>query len=123
MHAAVREGDIDLVRALLDMGDKCNHARKLDRSTPLITATYRADVKMVELLLAHKADVNQADIRGKSPLYYQWRSSLNHDIADLLLTAGAYLNEQIIHGLKYNFHESMREMIEKNQKWQRYVSD
>src|SRR5207245_1144794 len=51
-----------------DAGANANVVSRQDRSTPLHWAAGFKSKKMVELLLAHKANVNAQNDSGKSPL-------------------------------------------------------
>jgi ankyrin repeat protein len=66
-EAAVR-GNIDAVRILLDGGADVNQGDPQYSSTPLIGAVNGAHREIVELLVATGANVNQADVRGQTPL-------------------------------------------------------
>ena len=66
---AVRDGDTERVRLLLDEGADINRADCYGR-TPLNRAAGRGYTEMVELLLVRGADINTADNDGYTPLDY-----------------------------------------------------
>jgi ankyrin repeat protein len=84
---AVRAGDVDAVRALLDQGADVD-ARMGDGSTALQWAVHERRPEMVDLLLDAGADVTAANRHGVSPV---WLAAENGDAAmiERLLDAGA----------------------------------
>ena len=88
IHAAVRAGLVDRVRALLDGGTPVDAPDDMGR-TPLHHAILSEQAALVRLLIERGADVNAMDKPGNYPLM------LLHDtpeIARLLLAAGANPN-------------------------------
>ena len=93
---AVKDGNTDLVRRLLDLGadpDLQVPIRRRNRiRNNLIRATLEDNLEIVELLLAAGADVNAKDVYGNTALI--WASNKgNLDIVELLLASGANVNE------------------------------
>ena len=68
LQLAVGEGSVNIARLLLDAGANVNIMNRDTRETPLFDGVRRRDRAMVELLLAHKAEVNLLDASGRSPL-------------------------------------------------------
>ena len=59
--------------------------------TPLMWASYRGDITIVEFLLNKGASINQVDEQGWHAL--KWAISQNHfHIAELLLRKGAFVD-------------------------------
>lgn len=87
LHAAVRSGNLLVVRAVLRGGADTS---ALNRSgvTPLHLAAQNNSVEIVEVLLAHGANVESRDSFGCTPLYDGARRG-SPAIVSLLLRAGA----------------------------------
>jgi ankyrin repeat protein len=83
--AAIRKGDTDAIRRLLDNGADVN-ARDADGNTPLILASFYAGPECVELLLKKGADANATNKAGVTALI---RAATNYEKTRLLVDAGA----------------------------------
>ena len=92
LHAAVGRRDLAGVRELLSRGDDVNHRdprpSPWDGETPLLIAAALGHVEMVELLMAHGADVNARSATGWTALIAACNAG-NTEIARMLLDAGA----------------------------------
>jgi ankyrin repeat protein len=66
LHSAVAARDLDAATALLEAGAEPNTAQQ-GGFTPLLAAAHNDDVRMVELLLRHGADRDQAADDGRDP--------------------------------------------------------
>jgi ankyrin repeat protein len=84
---AVRSGDPEKVKTLLEKGATVNPPKKLD-STPLMEAVNRANVEMVKLLLEKGANVNARNVHGETAFSSAW----NPEIMQLLIKHGADVN-------------------------------
>ena len=93
---AVKAGDAERVRALLESGADAG-AAELDGSTALLWATHRDDVETVRLLIEAGAEVSAANDLGATPL---WAASENRSTAVVrtLLDAGADPNRELLSG-------------------------
>jgi len=73
IHDAVRTGDVWKVKQLLaenpDQAESQINSMTQEGRTALHIAVYRGQVSMVELLLAHKADIRAKDNYGRTPLH------------------------------------------------------
>jgi ankyrin repeat protein len=69
LHLAVREGHVDVVRALLDGGANINQPTPADKTTPLLLACINGHYDLAKLLLERGADPNAASDAGAAPLY------------------------------------------------------
>lgn len=91
IHDAVRAGDVWKVKQLLaEAPDQINSPTHEGR-TPLHIAVYRGQLNMVELLLAHNADLRAKDRGGRTPLHEVIVSG-SKDVAGLLLAHNANVN-------------------------------
>jgi len=109
---AARDGDIDLVKSLLNQfhtkSDHINHRDNMDGTTPLIMAikasprySYRhfdhntgiyfdhtnRHLEVVKLLLHYEADVSLACCTGKTALYWAVLAAPSNEYLDLVLKA------------------------------------
>jgi ankyrin repeat protein len=82
---AIRDGDAQAIRALLDRGADVN-ARDAEGNTPLILASFYASPRCVALLLEGGADANAANAAGVTALI---RAATDYEKARLLVDAGA----------------------------------
>ena len=82
---AIRNGDVRVVRKLLDNGAEVN-ARDAEGNTPLILASFYASPECLELLIEKGADVNTANKAGATPLI---RAATDYEKTRLLVAAGA----------------------------------
>ena len=63
-------------------------------NTPLHAAAYRGHTEVVELLVAHRADVNARDVRGWIPLHVAVDQG-HTQVAELLIARGANVNARM----------------------------
>jgi ankyrin repeat protein len=85
IFAAAIVGHTDQVAALLKQDPKLINARDGDGKTALHWAALYGQTKMMELLLAEKADVNSLDKDGFTPLH--WAATFNQSDAVKVLLA------------------------------------
>jgi ankyrin repeat protein len=71
---AIREGDLEKVKALLKGNSHLVFSKDDLGVTPLHTAAFWGHKDVVELLLANKAEVNATDKHGQTPLHKAARS-------------------------------------------------
>ncbi len=67
IHKAVEAGSLKLVKGLIEKNPAIIRERDSDGWTPLHWACRSHKAEMVELLLAHGADVNARDAKGRTP--------------------------------------------------------
>ena len=93
---AVKAGDAERVRALLESGADAG-AAELDGSTALLWASHRDDVETVRLLIEAGAEVSAANDLGATPL---WAASENGSttVVRMLIDAGADPNRELLSG-------------------------
>ena len=90
IHAATENGQIDVVRSLLDHGSDVDE-RDGSRRTPLAEASRRGKLQVAKLLIERGADVNSRGATGQTPLHLA--STGGHlDIVRLLLDHNADVN-------------------------------
>jgi ankyrin repeat protein len=83
--AAIRNGDTQAVRTMLDNGADVN-ARDAEGNTPLILASFYASPQCVELLINKGAEVNAANKAGATALI---RAATDYDKTRSLVAGGA----------------------------------
>lgn len=94
IFAAAIVGDTDRITALLKKDPKLINAADADSKTALHWAALYGQTKVIELLLANKADVNALDEDGFTPLH--WAATFNQsDAVKLLLANKADMNLKV----------------------------
>ena len=75
VHAAALNGDTETLRLILAADAPAFHACAVDEqgATPVMLAALKANLPSILLLLEAGADLNQADLRGDTPLMYAIR--------------------------------------------------
>ena len=96
LHDAVKQGDLSVVRSLLDNGVDVN-AIEPDGATALHWATYRDNLPMVVALVEAGADATTENRYGVMPLALAAANG-NAEILELLLGAGANANTPLAEG-------------------------
>jgi ankyrin repeat protein len=69
LHYAVREGNMEAVRALVEVGANVNQANAGDKTTPIIQAIVNGYYDIARFLLEHGADPSLASADGLQALY------------------------------------------------------
>ncbi|MDD4520194.1 MAG: ankyrin repeat domain-containing protein, partial [Alphaproteobacteria bacterium] len=90
LHEAVKKGDIEKVKSLLDSGMDAN-TQDEDGLAPLHEANENRDKEIVALLLEAGANIDIEDNDGYTPLHYACANGAKEIVA-LLLEAGANVN-------------------------------
>ena len=88
---ACKEGNLDVVKVLLDQGAKVNQTDNRGR-LPLLMACKENNLNVVRLLLERGANANIADSRGNSPLSIALKTN-NKNILNLLSNYNLYTDE------------------------------
>ncbi|KAF8261052.1 hypothetical protein EI94DRAFT_1667502 [Lactarius quietus] len=69
LHAASQNGQIDIMRWLLDHGADASACDSSARWTPMHNATYKMHLDAVQVLLKYSADINSQNGVGDTPLF------------------------------------------------------
>jgi hypothetical protein len=106
LHAAAEEGNIDIVKSLLERGVDIN-SRNADIQTPLHRAAAKGNVDVVRLLIERGAEVDSRDMWGWTPLHTASRYG-HLEVSRVLVDHGANVNarQQNI-GLRYIYQHVM----------------
>jgi ankyrin repeat protein len=114
LYQACRWGHYTTALTLLIKGDDVNQADCSDDhgATPLHAALIHERANIVNLLLAHGADVNRSANNGWTPLHIAASTNGNTDIVQLLLDHDAQLNATDARGWTALFVASFRGHIE-----------
>jgi ankyrin repeat protein len=92
LHAAARDGHVEMAKLLLDSGADVD-ARTAAGETPLHLAADGIQQEVIKLLLRAGAAVDQRDSLGRTPLHRHLGSRCRRkEIVVLLLTSGANVN-------------------------------
>lgn len=91
LHVAVRQGNSDTVRFLIDNGASIDVLDGTAGESPVEIAVKKFHIDIVDLLLAHGADVNARGLGGKTALYGAARQH-QIEIAHRLIAGGADVN-------------------------------
>jgi len=99
MLGAAKFGDLEVVRALLDLGVPVDFADG-NGITMLSRAALNNDIALARLLIDRGADVNALDRRGMTPLLWAANVDFGDDaLVELLLAAGADIEARTADGL------------------------
>jgi hypothetical protein len=85
MHAAVRDNDLESLKAAIANGEDINSVDQMSR-TPLHLAAWKGDVALVQFLLRMKASLNMKAKDNFLPLHFAI-SSNSYDCCQLLVNA------------------------------------
>ncbi|MFZ3017290.1 MAG: ankyrin repeat domain-containing protein [Gallionella sp.] len=85
IFSAVKDNNIPEVERLLGLGANPNAIDDMRNGESLLCLAH--NIGMMEVLLAHGADVNYQDYRGDTPLH--WNVSSSHEVVVFLLQHGA----------------------------------
>lgn len=94
IHDATKNGDIDIVRLLLEEDPGNVNSRDEDGNIPAHLAAVYSKKNIAELLINSGANVNIANNKGTTPLH----NAQTPEITELLLNAGAEVDAQDIEG-------------------------
>eukprot|EP00965_Chrysotila_dentata_P018324 610066-Pleurochrysis_carterae.AAC.1 len=69
LHKSVLMGFDAIAEELIGADAACVRARDLMKNTPLHSAAFGGDTRLVKMLLGARADANAADVAGNTPLH------------------------------------------------------
>ena len=93
IHLAVKRGNIQMVKSLLEKNPRLMHARDTNKDTPLHIASAVGHVKMITFLLEKGADINGKNYLKYTPLHLA--AMKGHDkIVRILVQKGADTNSK-----------------------------
>lgn len=116
LYSACQQGQLEIVKALLEAGAQVNEPSGTEGSTALHKACLRGDIEMVQVLLEYDAKVNQRDAKGNFPLHCALR---NPEVVEILLQKGAFVNvanndgiTPLYEAMNYNSPELIKALVE-----------
>ena len=89
-HRAVKEGQFEVARLLIDHGVNMESRNEFD-NTPIVTAAFEGHLEIVKLLLEQGIDINSKGGKGYSMLHFAVED-FNFEIVEFLLEKGANVN-------------------------------
>ena len=93
LHSAAEEGNIDVVRSLLEQGIEIN-GRNASNQTPLDRAASKGNLDVVRFLVKRGAEVDSCDKKGWTPLHQAARFG-HLEVSRLLVDHGANVNARM----------------------------
>jgi len=127
IHSAVKAGDVDIVRLLIEKDVDLNVAN-IDGALPIHIVVAQAHPELLTLLLDHGADIHAVDRDGKQPVHYLCEAPIQQApfevrkaMLNVLLEAGGDINavdfaeDSLIHSaVKAGDVDIVRLLIEKD---------
>jgi ankyrin repeat protein len=98
LHEACEEGNVHVIRAILDRRPDLINMPGQGRFTPILLALRRNRIDAAMLLLERGADLNAPAPHGQPPLWYAASMPRRPDLMDAILRAGANPNIQDYEG-------------------------
>lgn len=105
LHHAVRQGNIEAVKALLAAGANINDTTDTDGTTPLLEATINGQFDVALILIEKGADVNRVAKTGFTPLY----ATINTQWAP----KSRYPQPQALQNQKSSYLDVMKALLDK----------
>ena len=95
LYFAAEDGEVEVVRALVEAGANLNQVVLTDGATPLCIAAQNGEVEVVRALVEAGADINQAITDGATPLYIAAQKG-EVEVVHVLVEAGADINQVVL---------------------------
>ena len=116
LHYACREGNLEIVKFLLENGSNNNKTNRYSTIYPIFDAITSNNEKtlfsILKLLIDNGADVNNSDSFGNTLLHYAVDRE-NKDLIELLINAGCDINKTFRHDRDTPLHYAC---FQKNEK-------
>lgn len=106
---AAANGNLTILRKLVELGIDINYVTSEEKETILLWAAYKDRLDIVQYLLELGADVTHQNAAGHTALYYAVRIDNKH-MARLLIEKGADVNQRLERGNIITSHIRSREM-------------
>ena len=91
LFIACQNGNLKIVKILIEHGADVNKTKASNNSTPILTAAQSGYLKIVELLIEYGADINKINSHGFTPLILAIDEE-NFEVVKVLLKSGADIN-------------------------------
>jgi len=116
IHQAVKKGDMEGLKGLVDGGVDVNDTTSKGKQTPLHVAALEGHAKIAEYLLDHGAELEAKDSEGSSPLLEAVRGG-HLEVIKLLLQRGADIHtagsnqKTLLHVAAFHGHKQVVEYL------------
>lgn len=123
LHQAIRNGNIEVVRLLINQRVNINEKDASSGSTPLHLAVKHCKLDILRLLLQFgaKSSINVKDKNSKTPILIAFDSNqryqygkTNAEVVKILIDAGANVNEKVQSNSSFYSHSLLHQAIEYN---------
>ncbi len=84
LFSAIKDGDLDKVRNMVDLNKDLVNARKDNGETPLHEATYQGNLEIINALVQRGAEIDAKKTGGFTPLHIAAQRG-HEDVVDYLL--------------------------------------
>ena len=92
LHEAVRYGNVDVIKALLDSGANVNAKDNLGKTPVMIISPKEKSQEIYKLLISYRADLNEKDMFGDTVLHNAIMVNSDAETVSILTNNGADIN-------------------------------